>query len=227
MGKCIDCGKSGMFVTVDNYELCRKCASSINGMIRYHNLISFWLSLTPLERKKCINNYDNVGISTGNEATGLVKGSIANTSQSKSALLDVIGANLTASKEYILAEKLLKESLKCAVKPLDFHFGYNHLIDLCYKMRESGNYLDECIKYCKLDIALFPKLIASFQNKLGGVPPSIPAFPRLAIIYEKQGKFEEALEICDLAIKYNISDGTKSDFIGRREKLLKKIKQIN
>lgn len=51
----------------------------------------------------------------------------------------------------------------------------------------------------------------------------IPAFERLAIIYEKQGNVSEAIEICEMAIGYGLKDSTKGGFEGRLEKLQKKL----
>jgi len=48
----------------------------------------------------------------------------------------------------------------------------------------------------------------------------IPSFERLAIIFEKQGNIKEAIEVCELALSYNIQ-GT---FDKRLDKLMKKLK---
>lgn len=39
---------------------------------------------------------------------------------------------------------------------------------------------------------------------------------RLAIIYERQGKYEKAIEVCNEAIKRDQDDGTKGGFDGRK-----------
>lgn len=51
----------------------------------------------------------------------------------------------------------------------------------------------------------------------------IPSFHRLAIIYEKQAKYDKAIKVCELALKYGLIDGTKAGFAGRIQKLKKKI----
>lgn len=136
---------------------------------------------------------------------------------------------------------------------VDLHYIYIHLIELYYRQRHTdASALDKCIEYCEKDIDLFPKFkeayineylcqirhVQSFYEKdseeyrnyeikainCRPIIPNIPSFKRLAIIYEKQEKYEEAIKICDLAISFKLSDDTKGGFEGRRDRLLKKIK---
>ncbi len=113
------------------------------------------------------------------------------------------------------------------------HFELNELIELHYKNRDtSPDALDKCIKYCLEDISnihAFTKAWADEEQKIGRVPiklPRIPAFERLAIIYEKLGNFEAAIDICHQAIKLGLNNSDKcyspSDFSKRISKLEKK-----
>ena len=53
-------------------------------------------------------------------------------------------------------------------------------------------------------------------------PISVRAYKRLSMIYEKQGNYENAFEICIEAIKNGIEyDGTKSGFKGRAARMIK------
>ncbi len=114
---------------------------------------------------------------------------------------------------------------------------------------EHPNWLDWCIEYCKRDIALFPQFrigwIADERSRylraaaiflgegerekaadaLEGasshleVNVLVPSFKQLAIIYEKQGRFVEAIEVVESALAYGLSDQTKGDYAGRLERL--------
>ncbi len=57
------------------------------------------------------------------------------------------------------------------------------------------------------------------EIKEQGFIGNIPAFKRLTIIYEKQGKYDEAIEICNRAIAYGQS---VQNFKERKQKLQKK-----
>lgn len=55
-----------------------------------------------------------------------------------------------------------------------------------------------------------------------GFDGNIPAFSRLAIIFEKQKAFEKAIEICNKAIEYGQS---VEEFEERKQKLQKKMER--
>ena len=98
-----------------------------------------------------------------------------------------------------------------------------------------------CIEYCKKDIELFPKFKDAWIKKEEAsakrlnkvfpdyIPreiglPFISSFRRLAIVYEQQGKIEDAIKVCKLAISYGLSDSTKTGYEGRLAKLQRKLK---
>lgn len=53
--------------------------------------------------------------------------------------------------------------------------------------------------------------------------PRIPSFDRLAIIYEKQGNYQAAIQVCQRAIELGTPSSTKGGFTGRLAKLEKKL----
>ncbi len=133
------------------------------------------------------------------------------------------GNNLIFDKKYKKAEKLLLKALKTRDDhPIYRHLTYNALIELYYKLRdEREDALDKCIFFCKKDIEFLPSSLKAFEDD-DGLIPRYPSLTRLAIIYEQQGKYEEAISICELALKNGLVDSTKSGFSGRIEKLKKK-----
>ncbi len=130
------------------------------------------------------------------------------------------------------------------------HFAYIALQDFYYKYRDCGEvYLQKCIQFCEKDIALLPQLqrehlneeeqhilaISSVYSKqeiatrLRQIEPftgNIPAFFRLAVIFEKKKEFASAIAICTTAIEYYSNIGMEAsaeEFIERRKKLSDKM----
>lgn len=132
-------------------------------------------------------------------------------------LLTVTGEKLCAVKSYETAEKTFKAAVNWTKDPQLLNRIYESMLDMYYKMREEReDALDLCAESCQKSIALFPKL-----EDAEGIEGA--AFKRLAIIYENQQKYTEAIQISELAMKYGLTDGTKGGYAGRTEKLKKKV----
>lgn len=137
------------------------------------------------------------------------------------------GRNLLNEKKNTKkAERLLLKALKAKDDhPIHRHLTYNALIELYYGLRdEKKDAIENCIFYCKEDIKHLQKrdVLDTFKEEWGGLP-MCPSFIRLAIIYEKNGEYEKAIETCNSALKLGLEDDTKSGFSGRIKRLKKKI----
>jgi len=147
-------------------------------------------------------------------------------------------------------KRFLSELRSNAKDPVNRHFSYIHLQSFYYKYRDvDSGYLDECIKYCENDIETLDSLqnahiatelerikrLGSYMDKKlvessvkqieSGFKGNIPAFSRLAIIYEKSKEYGKAVAICDMAIRYYKRwDMETSEFEDRKNKLLDKNK---
>lgn len=165
--------------------------------------------------------------------------------QTCAGFLQSIGTFAVHNKDYDFAEKILQKALDSKDVTLsDRHFIYNELITLYYKQRDAKpDAIDKCIRYCKEDISFLEEFLIADRkehedrqnslkeindeliNKINGnyYPPRIPSLARLIIIYENQGKISEAIEICEIGIKYGLKDGTKGGFVERRIRLEKKL----
>ena len=95
---------------------------------------------------------------------------------------------------------------------------YNLKITTGEKAEQFENACYENIEDLKTMIAA--KKAANFPID---IPPQIPAFVRLAMLYEKQQRYEEAINICVTAIKCGAThDGNKGTMYGRLARLVKK-----
>jgi len=222
------------------------------GLIAFYNLENFWDSLLPEEREFIRECYAST-YSTGERDPRHLDNPKVRISSTQSAAGFLCGYSSWAisRKKFNLADKLLKEAIKRSTNNIDLHFIYNHLIDMCYKRKdESPEWIEQCIKYCLDDIKIFPEFKKEYLDeerarklKLANSPLidkkereklldktenntfnlQVPSFERLAIIYEKQGRYKEAIEICQLAISHGLKDSTKGGFEGRIERLQKKL----
>lgn len=114
-----------------------------------------------------------------------------------------------------LKKRLLIESYNRTTCASDRYFTSMSLVELLYK---EGDY-EACESYCLKVIDDYPEL------KLDRVIKDVDifAFHRLAIMYEKQGRIQDAINISELALEYGQHDGTKNGFTGRITRLRKKL----
>jgi len=159
-----------------------------------------------------------------------------------------ISSQKTEKKEKVITfnakkeKELLKELSSNKRDLLNRHFSYIQLYDFYYKYRELGEYyLNKCMDYCILDINSlaemneayinsklkqakeFPSLYSKAEKqeiKKTGFNGNIPAFKRLAIIYEKKEDYQKAIEICNKAIDYGQSI---EDFQKRKAEMINKL----
>lgn len=89
----------------------------------------------------------------------------------------------------------------------------------------SGDKAAKIELLCKQNLISL-EMMCDEQKKNGfdsSVPPNVPAFKRLAMLYEKQERFDEAISICVSAIKIGAtSDGSKGTMYGRLARMIKK-----
>lgn len=88
----------------------------------------------------------------------------------------------------------------------------------------SGPKAEKFISLCEENIQVFftmKQIEKRYDSE--DFPPSVPAFKRLAMIYEKQKNFDAAIKVCIDAIKCSATvDGSKGGMQGRLARLIKK-----
>mgnify|MGYP000866506191 CR=1 FL=1 len=142
-----------------------------------------------------------------------------------------------------LDRKDSKESSKLSTTPdseIDENKEYTYIVDRHYQLLDSQNqqYRDKNFDLaeivCKEDIELYPKFLKAYpiSEVKKGIPkdsvemPLYPAFLMLTKIYEHQGKFDDAISICEKALQYGLDDGTKGGYSGRETRLQRKKENI-
>ena len=101
-------------------------------------------------------------------------------------------SKLSVDKEHVMSFNSLSEKEKIIQ---DYYSGLNDIAQL-YKERENEKKLNACKTLCYLSINCFDIYVQAVDFD---VPPSLPAFERLAIILEKEHKYADALEIAELS----------------------------
>jgi tetratricopeptide (TPR) repeat protein len=189
------------------------------GLIGYFGLESWWLSeFSEKERRYITATFQPLGSS----GDSLTSGEILYTGRSAVGLLHNLAGWFSKEKDRPIAHKLLKKAeelseVGCSV--LDAHFLYGQKFEIYYKDRDIPGYLEKAVEACKQQIALAEKAAKAFRKKYKESPlPSHKGYQQLAITLEKQGKFDETVELCRNAEK----QGWAGDWAKRIERCRRK-----
>jgi hypothetical protein len=118
---------------------------------------------------------------------------------------------------------LLGQYRSAGSDPVEKHFSMMCLQDFYYKYRNlDDKYLAACVRFCEEDLSNLEQFSTKWRTKNGNNPVQIPAFQRMAIIYEKGKAYTPAIAICDQAIAFYQNNGLfdlVNEFEGRKKKL--------
>lgn len=103
------------------------------------------------------------------------------------------------------------------------HFLLQTIISETYKLRYQEDFKNLCLKYSEIHLLEFPEIAPALKKDMNGVLPRVTTFQNYATLLTEVGEFEKAISVCKMAISYELSDGTKSDYEGRIERIKKKI----
>lgn len=190
MAKCKGCGKWGLFLKLQN-GLCSSCIDSL------------WSK----DAKPLISKVEYLESPVSN----------------RSVLdYDIVDQVERRYKHVVNRHYQLIEDVKSSYKAANALEGVNgtemeHVIALCM---EDIDLAGEFARYYREKHQALIDGGYADQNSFGNALPGYPAFKRLAIIYEKQKKYDEAIEVCKKAIALGyVDDGTREKMYGRLKKL--------
>ena len=90
-----------------------------------------------------------------------------------------------------------------------------------YNTNESDILINKCIKNIE-DLTTMLKCAKAIEYD-SSYPPHVPAYVRLAMLYEKREDYKSGIDICVEAIRHGaINDGSKGKMYGRLARLIKK-----
>jgi hypothetical protein len=203
-----------------------KSATPIQGSIGFFGLEDWWLTeFSDDERHYIQATFQPVGSS----GDSLTSGSIASTTNTVVKLLSGLASWFRKPDDRAIAHKILNKAVAVSKGShvLDLHFLYHQMIETYYKDRDNPEYMKKAVEASRLQIALAPDAAKSFKAEeanRGDPNPSLPGhtgYKQLAIILEKEGRFQEAIALSRQAE----IQGWTGDWTRRVERCKKKLKK--
>jgi hypothetical protein len=108
--------------------------------------------------------------------------------------------------------------------PLERHRLLGAIVEASHRQRADSAMNKLFLRFAGMHVQELPKMAAALRAAIGDQLPAVPAFSLLAAALEEDGRFEEALSVCNQAAELGLTDGTRAGFAGRIRKLKRKMK---
>ena len=192
---------------------------NVSGLIAHLGLAEWWEGeLNANERDTILVRYQPLG----GDSASLIEGEVLSTSQSPLHLLWGLATWFKKPEDWVLGQKIFNAGTRLlpSSSPLDAHFFHQARIEFFYRLRDQQPVsLQLAEQACRDQIAIAPvaaKVLAAQQD---GQLPSHKGYWQLAVLLEKQGRLQEAIQTCEAAH----AGGWSGDWQSRVEKLSKKL----
>jgi hypothetical protein len=123
---------------------------------------------------------------------------------------------------------LMIRALNYKTYPSDRHFLLMNLCKQAYLARKRDPAMRDLASNVGFQhVKEFPSLVKQLQRDMGGFLPQVPTFQYLATLLTEDGNYEGAIAVCEAAIRYKLSDGTKGGFAERIRRIRKKAQSVS
>jgi len=175
----------------------------VEGELGYYGLAEWWLSsFTEQEREYIETRYTPMGIGGTDNSRPLTRGQILDGGTGRaSQLLWGLATWFRKPEDFHIARRILAKAEEVAVDPRDFHFTYQGMIQLYYRMRDADPMaLDWAIDACGKQIRISFQVAERMKSEYAGQPlPHHVGYTQLAVIREKQKNYAEAVRLAKQA----------------------------
>lgn len=115
------------------------------------------------------------------------------------------------------------QALEYETNPVDRHFLLMNLCKQAYAARKRDPAMRDLARRVGFQhVEEYPSLVKPLRREMGGLLPRVPTFQKLVTLLTEDGKYDEAIAVCEAAITHKLSDGTKGGFAERIQKIRKK-----
>ena len=187
----------------------------VAGDIACYGLTQWWLTaFNDQERSLIRRTYKPMGSTSG---YAIDRGATVGCDRKQIAsFLNGLSSWFRDRKHDRIQHAILNEAERHARTPLDRHFTYGQLIEYWYRLGDDrGGARDHAITYCHWQISLSKDAAKAWRKQHGHPLPSHVGFKQLAIINEKDGHYDEAIQLCRQAKR----DGWAGDWDKRIARL--------
>jgi hypothetical protein len=106
--------------------------------------------------------------------------------------------------------------------PLDRHHLLSAMVQELYRQRDQPAVRKQLYDYGDTYVDEFSQFASALKAASDTGEMQVPVFKCLAIAMEEDQRYQDALEICRVAVEWDLDDGTKTGYAGRINRIKKK-----
>lgn len=113
-------------------------------------------------------------------------------------------------------------ALEVETNEIDRHFLLMAIVSETYRRRTEPRMAQTCARVAEIHIAEFSQIVGPLKKEMDGLLPRVTTFQHYITLLTEQSHFDRAIEVCEIAMRFGLHDGTKGGFEGRLERVKKK-----
>jgi hypothetical protein len=196
----------------------------VGGEIAFLGLADWWMcEFTPEEREIVRSTYSPLGTADYQ----IDKGKVTNSTQSVVGFAANLAGWFTKEDTRHIGYKFLAkadEYRNTDMPAISLHYAMQARCQFFYRWRNHDDFaLDAAIEACERGISVSKEAAAAIKRQWGDTPLGHHCFHQLAVIEEKRGNFQQAIDLCDAAQ----GDGWAGDWEKRKARLAKKLAKVS
>ena len=192
------------------------------GFIKYFGLTDWWLTtFTEEEKEKIVSTFQPLGLSPDS----LIVGDITHASGTPAGLLSALAGWFRKREDKSIAFRIIEkaEELASQAEVLERHFLYQAKNQTYYPFRDEDDFaFPRAIEACEQQIKMSLEAARAFREKYPGELPSHVGYQQLAIIRERLGDFESAINLSQKAHEEGWAGNWENEIERCKKKLAKR-----
>ena len=113
-------------------------------------------------------------------------------------------------------------ALHSKAKLVDRHFLLMTVVEETYRLRADPRMAEKCLEVAQIHVEEFPEIARALKREFGGDLPRVSTFQHYATLLTERGEFDQAIQVCESAISFDLHDGTRSGYEGRIDRIRKR-----
>jgi hypothetical protein len=175
------------------------------GYIRCLGLEDWWLSLTEEQREdcRCVFDYE---VNGGKENVDIRE--IAATSMTRQGLLRIFASGVMNLEFKLQLLDFAEREAVSASDIVELHYIYMTRWKLYKRLwSQNSSWFEHLETYLKKDISIYGDFYEGLKREGWKELPNYPAFKELALLYERTGRYRDAIKIVEEAMVKNVKEG--------------------